>query len=1033
MKFFGFFSLLLAVSFICFASASSEAKVIERTVVFDITDLMFIDSDDGHGNAGTHFGDQIPVEAFSMEVGDIIRTQVNFVNAVRFTQSPGNEYYSDGTDVALEKLQLGCLFESGQDGGGTVNSTISLNVVGGDVLLGANEGESTSGGAGMTLIRSAWNITDSSVMIDGFYVESEIIALPGEFTVESMSIMLDASMLSVVQATTVYDGGYGTEVSPFRIATAEQLQQVGLHPEDWVAGNHFILTADIDMSGYDGLEGRPAFNMISPYEGAEIEMEDRNIFRGVFDGDGYAISELFIDDTTENSMIGLFGYVYEGTIKNLGVEDCSVSGHTSVGALVGHIYDGTIDNCYSTGTVDGIRYVGGLCGDARDISLTLSGSACAVSGNQEVGGLVGQSIGGSISNCYASGRVLETGINDGAIQFPDAIGGLVGRNYGCDIFSCYATGDVQGELSVGGLLGNSYNCVVSQSFSTGNASGADNAGGLIGHFYGSGEVSDCYATGSVSGDWDVGGLVGSNEVTVSGCYATGSVWGYVSVGSLVGFNFYQDGIGDGVISNSFWLIEEGVPGVGGNSGTVLDTVGKNIEEMMTKSTYTDLPAGWDFVGESDNGVDDVWDICDGFMYPVLAWQVDGDICDDYFLAPGSGTVLDPYRISKATDLVKIGSDPELWDKHFILTSDIDLGLYNDDNDYPNFNCIGSFDVPFSGSFIGNGYVIDGFYWSGIDVDDVGMFGYVGSAGVVSGLQLVNAAIDATDGSNVGIIAGVSDGYIENCSTNGIIFGNYCVGGIVGLNLEDAIISGCGSSGQVEGTFSYTGGVCGNNYAMIENSFSDAIVNGLRYVGGVSGRNNVAGVIENCYGVGDVSGDINVGGLTGYNYMGAIRKSYAAGTVGGNSNAGAFVGYDFDGEGVFADCMWDSTVNGALFGVGNFEVAPAGVSGMSTSEMQDSNTFLDAGWDYVNEADNGMMDLWYQLAGSYPKLFIQARNGDVDYDEDVDAADLGAMGQWWLITYADLAEDERLLCDFDFDGAVNLKDFAMLAENWLITE
>ncbi|MHC4184888.1 MAG: hypothetical protein ACYSR4_03005, partial [Planctomycetota bacterium] len=32
-------------------------------------------------------------------------------------------------------------------------------------------------------------------------------------------------------------------------------------------------------------------------------------------------------------------------------------------------------------------------------------------------------------------------------------------------------------------------------------------------------------------------------------------------------------------------------------------------------------AGWDFVGESANGTDDFWDICEGMNYPKLAWQV----------------------------------------------------------------------------------------------------------------------------------------------------------------------------------------------------------------------------------------------------------------------------------------------------------------------------------------------------------------------------------------------------------------------------
>jgi len=51
--------------------------------------------------------------------------------------------------------------------------------------------------------------------------------------------------------------------------------------------------------------------------------------------------------------------------------------------------------------------------------------------------------------------------------------------------------------------------------------------------------------------------------------------------------------------------------------------------MQTESTFTD--AGWDFVAETANGTDDIWDICDGTNYPKLAWQVpiEGDfLCPD---------------------------------------------------------------------------------------------------------------------------------------------------------------------------------------------------------------------------------------------------------------------------------------------------------------------------------------------------------------------------------------------------------------------
>jgi hypothetical protein len=51
-------------------------------------------------------------------------------------------------------------------------------------------------------------------------------------------------------------------------------------------------------------------------------------------------------------------------------------------------------------------------------------------------------------------------------------------------------------------------------------------------------------------------------------------------------------------------------------------------EMMNRSTFT--PAGWDFIGETANGTEDIWAICEGTNYPRLVWQIPAAdwICPD---------------------------------------------------------------------------------------------------------------------------------------------------------------------------------------------------------------------------------------------------------------------------------------------------------------------------------------------------------------------------------------------------------------------
>jgi hypothetical protein len=41
--------------------------------------------------------------------------------------------------------------------------------------------------------------------------------------------------------------------------------------------------------------------------------------------------------------------------------------------------------------------------------------------------------------------------------------------------------------------------------------------------------------------------------------------------------------------------------------------------MQTASTF--LGAGWDFVDETENGTEDIWNIFEGVDYPKLAWQL----------------------------------------------------------------------------------------------------------------------------------------------------------------------------------------------------------------------------------------------------------------------------------------------------------------------------------------------------------------------------------------------------------------------------
>ena len=83
-----------------------------------------------------------------------------------------------------------------------------------------------------------------------------------------------------------------------------------------------------------------------------------NSFSGTFDGQGYEISNMVIDDTGTGDGTGLFGYVnYQeeciATIKNVGVINCDINANCNGGAIAGVVYNSCVYNCYAIGKIVG--------------------------------------------------------------------------------------------------------------------------------------------------------------------------------------------------------------------------------------------------------------------------------------------------------------------------------------------------------------------------------------------------------------------------------------------------------------------------------------------------------------------------------------------------------------------------------------------------------------------------------------------------------------------------------------------------------
>lgn len=147
------------------------------------------------------------------------------------------------------------------------------------------------------------------------------------------------------------------------------------------------------------------------------QSESSGVYSGTFDGDGYAVSGVYIN--TNDGCQGLFGSI-TGTVRNLRVENSYISSGNgnSAGGIVAINWSGTVENCAFSGSVRGYNRVGGIVGRNRN---------------------------GIVQNCY----------NTGTIQATQTGNGIAGTNNekSAQVINCFTT---TGSIAEGGNITNSY-------------------------------------------------------------------------------------------------------------------------------------------------------------------------------------------------------------------------------------------------------------------------------------------------------------------------------------------------------------------------------------------------------------------------------------------------------------------------------------------------------------------------------------------------------------------------------------------------
>jgi hypothetical protein len=338
-----------------------------------------------------------------------------------------------------------------------------------------------------------------------------------------------------------------------------------------------------------------------------------------------------------------------------------------------------------------------------------------------------------------------------------------------------------------------------------------------------------------------------------------------------------------------------------------------------------------FVGWSG----DVWELAEG-NYPRLAWEGTGgvpmvnEVQRSY---AGAGTEEEPFLLVDANDLYVLACRPDDWHGQIGLTQDIDMSSIGW---YPTI-------ANFRGVLNGNGHVIHNLRIHE-KTSMLGLVGFMQSA-TIQDLTLEDVSIAGY--SRLGGLVGVAqDGQITNCACEGTLSGMFKIGGLAG-QLGSAQVVDCAADFMISAgdPAEIIGGLVGHaSECIIRDSYAEgALTVGKKalFCGGLAGGITKVS-ISDCYAAFELT-------------LGKDGR-YIGGLIGRQSNSCVESSY------------WDLNVS-------RFRESDGGM-GLTTAQMQKARTFLDAGWDFVDETNNGTEDIWWILEGQdYPRLWWERVQGD----------------------------------------------------------
>ena len=714
--------------------------------------------------------------------------------------------------------------------------------------------------------------------------------------------------------------GDGKKDSPYIITKAEELAWF----RDQVNSGQYSICAKI-ADNVEVIDMSTVCHAADKSQNLEekswVPIGNRNIikYRGTFDGNGKTITNLYINasQTSQNNM-GLFGYTYQSTIKNLTFENanvtntqsntgilvgkagygstlqnikisktCQIKGGNYTGGIAGEL-DGNAYNCVNYATVQGIKYVGGFLGmySRKGNSIT----ACANYGNvtassEMAGGLVGYFRGGTIQDCANYGDVKGTNrvagmagfVSDGKVQNVFSYGNIsvtnktqnVGMVFGCSVSG--ATEGMVAYYSGAKLIVNGKEKEV-KAFGNGTPS-EDNATGFTKDQLKSGFVayqlqqnasSEAKWGQNLANDDDIYPVIGSEhqvyaDNTTLNCKTYEVVRGSFTNNPTSSAIRYQHGTIIHHVATDATCTEAATKEYWQCQDCLKTYSDSQLTKELTDVTDAEHPA----LGH-DNNEDGYCKRCQHYV-AVKPSEENGVYliakpCHlAWFRDYVNGTIVDEGGVAGTTHPSASA----------MLTADIDLKNYchaaEDGKELLSWIPIGYVNNSWSGNMDGQGHTISHLYIKTAQ-NFVGLFGYTYGATIQDLIfdyaKVENVSTTNTKTAYTGILAGYAYGALSHIkgiktTNNCTVIGQQITGGIVGyakINLEN-----CDNHSSVKGTDN-VGGIAGSS-----------IERNIR-------RSTNYGTVEN--------NNTSIGGIIGYAYGTSIEDCANYGKI---SSTGWYTG------------------------------------------------------------------------------------------------------------------------------------------------